>query len=197
MMSLADKTDAEIARKAKVNVDKELKKWFALKINWGKTLNTVELKEGIGKPELHAIRRAIDRSKSSKIKVALLIGKALCPLKWWKVYHEQFPIIAQVAKRYLAKPSANGFQERVFSYTGMTARQKTRSCLSALSFEKRTILRANWEWTVAAMDKLALDTEAATVKALAEMAEKLAIAEVAKSKAKSKATVPLDLEVEV
>lgn len=76
------------------------------------------------------------------------------PLSWWKVHKQEYPIISRVALRYLAKPSSNSFQERIFSVVGFAERQKTRSRLKAVRFEKLCILRANWGWSETALQAL-------------------------------------------
>src|SRR5579859_5408655 len=41
------------------------------------------------------------------------------PLKWWDVNKGQFPILAQLACKYLSIPATSGASERVFSNTGL------------------------------------------------------------------------------
>ena len=41
------------------------------------------------------------------------------PLQWWKLNQASFPILARVARKYLAIPASSAAAERMFSYTGM------------------------------------------------------------------------------
>ena len=51
------------------------------------------------------------------------------PLRWWKENQHRFPLVSQVAKRYLIIPITSTSAERVFSTAGLTV-TRLRSCLT-------------------------------------------------------------------
>ena len=66
-------------------------------------------------------------------------------LDWWARHEGSFPHMAILARRYLACPAAQSFQERVFSGAKFVMSLK-RASLSSSMFEQLTILRHNKEW---------------------------------------------------
>lgn len=49
------------------------------------------------------------------------------PLDWWKKHHNEYPLLAKLAKRYLCVPGTSVSAERVFSTAGdiVTAQRST------------------------------------------------------------------------
>lgn len=64
------------------------------------------------------------------------------PLLWWKTNEPTYPLIAKMAKRYLAIPATSVPSERIFSTAGdiVTA---SRSALSADNVDKLIFLAKN------------------------------------------------------
>jgi hypothetical protein len=56
------------------------------------------------------------------------IGHKECPLEWWKKNEANFPLLANLAKRYLAAPATSSDSERVFN----VARESGRFPLSKI-----------------------------------------------------------------
>ncbi|EZA46507.1 Zinc finger BED domain-containing protein [Ooceraea biroi] len=52
----------------------------------------------------------------------------LDPLEWWKSHENRFPLVAQLAKKYLSIPATSVASERTFSTAGNIVTAK-RSCL--------------------------------------------------------------------
>jgi len=62
------------------------------------------------------------------------------PLKWWDVNKSQFPILAQLARKYLSIQATSGASERVFSDAGLimsAKRTRMKNLSEALIFLKR------------------------------------------------------------
>ena len=66
-------------------------------------------------------------------------------LDWWRRYEHEFPTIALLARRFLACPAAQSFQERVFSGAKVVMNAK-RSRLDSDLFEQLVVLRHNQKW---------------------------------------------------
>ena len=66
-------------------------------------------------------------------------------LEWWKLHEVEFPTIASIARRFLACPASQSFQERVFSGAKIVMDDK-RSNLTPVMFESLTVLRHNKIW---------------------------------------------------
>ena len=66
-------------------------------------------------------------------------------LAWWATHEAEFPTIAQIARRYLACPASQSFQERVFSGAKLVMAAK-RCNMKPSTFEQLTILRHNKVW---------------------------------------------------
>lgn len=66
-----------------------------------------------------------------------------CPFKWWASQSSRFPILSQLAKKYLAIPASSAASERLFSDAGnvMTAR---RINLLPSTFEHLIFCKRNW-----------------------------------------------------
>ena len=71
------------------------------------------------------------------------IGFNACPFKWWASQESRFPILSQLARKYLAIPASSAPSERLFSDAGniMTIR---RSNLLPSTFEHLVFCKRNW-----------------------------------------------------
>lgn len=58
------------------------------------------------------------------------VAKNACPFQWWKDHQNKYPLLSQVAKKYLSIPATSVPSERVFSSAGDLVKAK-RSCLSS------------------------------------------------------------------
>jgi hAT family C-terminal dimerisation region len=70
-------------------------------------------------------------------------GFTTCPFKWWASQESRFPILSQLAKKYLAIPATSASSERLFSDAGnvMTVR---RINLLPSTFEHLVFCKRNW-----------------------------------------------------
>jgi hypothetical protein len=64
------------------------------------------------------------------------------PLKWWDVNKSQFPVLAQLARKYLSIQATSGASERVFSDAGLIMSSKRTSMKTDL-FEALIFLKRN------------------------------------------------------
>ena len=66
-----------------------------------------------------------------------------CPFKWWASQESRFPILSQLARKYLAIPATSAASERLFSDAGnvMTVR---RVNLLPTTFEHLIFCKRNW-----------------------------------------------------
>ncbi|GBC42762.2 zinc finger BED domain-containing protein 1-like [Rhizophagus irregularis DAOM 181602=DAOM 197198] len=64
------------------------------------------------------------------------------PLKWWDVNKSQFPVLAQLARKYLSIQATLGASERVFSDAGLIMSSK-RTSIKADLFEALIFLKRN------------------------------------------------------
>jgi hypothetical protein len=67
-----------------------------------------------------------------------------CPLEWWKLNKERFPILSNLAKIYLCIPATSTPSERLFSDAGNIMTVK-RTQLSPSTFEHLLFLKKNWK----------------------------------------------------
>jgi hypothetical protein len=67
----------------------------------------------------------------------------ICPFKWWGSQASNFPILSELAKKYLAIPATSAASERLFSDAGnvMTVR---RTSLLPSTFEHLVFCKRNW-----------------------------------------------------
>ena len=63
-------------------------------------------------------------------------------MKWWDVNLRQFPILAQLARKYLSIQATSGASERVFSDAGLIMTAKRTSMKEDL-FEALIFLKRN------------------------------------------------------
>ena len=68
------------------------------------------------------------------------------PLKWWDVNKSQFPILAQLARKYLSIQATSGASERVFSDAGLIMSAK-RTRMKEDLFEALIFLKRNGDLT--------------------------------------------------
>ncbi|CAB4400201.1 unnamed protein product [Rhizophagus irregularis] len=71
------------------------------------------------------------------------IDVSTCPFKWWASQESQFPILSQLAKKYLAIPATSAASERLFSDAGNVMTVK-RTNLSITTFEHLIFCKRNW-----------------------------------------------------
>src|ERR1700690_1270609 len=64
-------------------------------------------------------------------------------LHWWAANEKRFPILARLARRYLAIQATNAASERVWSDSGDTI-DETRSRTGDANFEALVFCRQNW-----------------------------------------------------
>jgi hypothetical protein len=86
------------------------------------------------------------REKQDEIEEYLMIEEVdikTCPFKWWASQESHFPILSQLAKKYLAIPATSAASERLFSDAGniMTVR---RTNLLPSTFEHLVFCKRNW-----------------------------------------------------
>ncbi|KAK3918353.1 E3 SUMO-protein ligase ZBED1 [Frankliniella fusca] len=63
-------------------------------------------------------------------------------LAWWRLHENSFPLLASLAKKYLAIPATSTESERIFSYAGVVL-NKLRSCLTGANAEKLIFIGMN------------------------------------------------------
>ena len=64
------------------------------------------------------------------------------PLVWWKCHAQKFPLLAELARTYLAVPATSVPSERAFSTTGMTV-TKQRAALDSETVDALVFLNKN------------------------------------------------------
>ena len=64
------------------------------------------------------------------------------PLHWWKLHNELYPLLSQVAKKYLCVPATSTVSERLFSRSGRIV-TPIRSSLKPDSVEMLVFLSNN------------------------------------------------------
>ena len=107
----------------------ELNKYLALQIDW-----VAEAKAQKAEPEvIELIRLKPNPSR---------IAQHVDPLIVWKRIEGNFPVIKRIARRVLATPASNAFQEGVFSAASYISNPYRRA-MSAQSLEKNVLLKVN------------------------------------------------------
>jgi len=76
------------------------------------------------------------------VKTAERVSKDACPLTFWKANEVKYPILAKMAKRFLAIPASSGGIERRFSIAGSISRAR-RASTKAESIENVILIREN------------------------------------------------------
>ena len=71
----------------------------------------------------------------------MLIYIQIRPLDWWKANETKFPILSQVARKYLQIPASSASSERFFSQ-GALINTKLRNRLNKSTFEKIISLKS-------------------------------------------------------
>lgn len=82
------------------------------------------------------------------------------PLKWWQMNRAKFPILAQLARVYLALPAASAPSERVFSVASKVI-SPTRTSLDPQMAGMSLHVCENWNWWIETVDyqKITAETE--------------------------------------
>lgn len=101
----------------------ELDRWKSLKVDWQPLLPAGSIPHN-GRITLMTLFEHVD------------------VLQWWKQNEQLFPRLAVLARIYLACPSSQSFQERVFS-GGKVVMTEKRSRMNLHVFEQLTVLRHN------------------------------------------------------
>ena len=70
------------------------------------------------------------------------IDRKANPLNWWKLNKDQFPILSQLAREYLAIPAMSTPSKRLFSTSGYISNQR-RSCLNGEHIHQLVFLNKN------------------------------------------------------
>ena len=134
----------------------ELEAWRNLAVNWSE----VFAKQGVAQPE------------QRKLKDVFFVASQVDILKWWKKRASRYPIISRLALRYLAKPDANGFQERVFS-RAKAVDSPLRQRLSKWMYEMLTLSAVNGPWMATTTSSAKDTADATSVAQYAEYADSL------------------------
>ena len=66
-----------------------------------------------------------------------------CPFKWWASQESRFPILSQLAKKYLAIPATSAASERLFSDAGNIITVRRVNLLPS-TFEHLIFCKRNW-----------------------------------------------------
>jgi len=64
------------------------------------------------------------------------------PFEWWKSHEKKFPLVAQLAKKYLCIPATSFASERVFSTAGNIVTPQ-RNCLATENVATNVFLYQN------------------------------------------------------
>lgn len=86
------------------------------------------------------------RTQPDEVERYIMIEEAdidICPFKWWASQASNFPILSELAKKYLSIPATSAASERLFSDAGnvMTAK---RTNLLPSTFEHLIFCKRNW-----------------------------------------------------
>ena len=123
-----EKTDAEL-------VQEEVQKLSKFQLNWDIALQQYSLVE-----QDQIDWRAVHRGDS------LYLSKIFDVAQWWATRGKiQFPLVALVAPRILARPSSNAYHERIFSSCTYFD-TKLRNRLGPERFEMAVLLTVNRVW---------------------------------------------------
>jgi hypothetical protein len=88
-------------------------------------------------------------------------GSYTNPLDWWKMYAGTYPVLACLAKRYLAIPATSAPSERIFSRAGRIISMR-RASLSADITERMLYIKENMELLHKHYDTVAQDENRAS-----------------------------------
>jgi hAT family C-terminal dimerisation region len=75
--------------------------------------------------------------------LARLSGSTANPLTWWKDRAERYPLVAAVARKWLAVPASSAASERMFSSAGLTVTDK-RTRLTGDKVAQLVFLKTAW-----------------------------------------------------
>ena len=86
------------------------------------------------------------RERQDEVETYMIIEEIdvnTCPFKWWASQKSRFPILSQLAKRYLAILATSAASERLFS-DGGNVMTVTRTNLLPSTFEHLIFCKQNW-----------------------------------------------------
>lgn len=102
----------------------------------------LETQEAGADPELAYLDdRITSELNLYKTLAQLQVGKD--PLEWWRGKAKSLPLIAQVARKWLAVPASSAASERLFSSAGLTVSDK-RTCLDPERVATLVFLKQAW-----------------------------------------------------
>ena len=92
--------------------------------------------------------------REPKLELAQRNGKLNDPLEWWKENQHKFPLLAKLARSYLAVQATSAPSERVFSIASRVI-SKLRTQMNPKVAEQLLFLNENWgSWEIALEDDL-------------------------------------------
>ena len=98
-------------------------------------------REGNGDHVVEACELELERYKKEQ----RLTSRKKTPLQWWKENHLRFPILALLARKYLAVQPTSASSERVFS-KALRLLSAKRSRMDPAFAGKAFFVSENWDW---------------------------------------------------
>jgi len=98
--------------------------------------------DGVAGPRLPTITQIID-AELEGFKQEKVLAKLLDPFEWWRDHKALYPLLAMVARKWLAVPASSASSERVFSSAGLTLTKKRQRLLPG-RIAKLVFLKTAW-----------------------------------------------------